>query len=193
MLINDKNSLRKLYSSIRNGIDSVFRDEADRRMVSYLINSVYFKESRNILVYISYRSEVNTDYLIDYCLKVNKSVFVPLWNNSRMDFYRIKSKNDLSDNINGIPVPDISKCEKYINSSESLCIVPGLSFDKSGNRLGYGGGYYDRFLNENKVESVALCYERCFCNNILPTEKHDIPIKIIITENSVKRGDYING
>lgn len=190
MLINDKKSLRILYSSIRKGIDINAKEESDRRIITSLINTDEFRKCRKLLIYVSFGSEIRTEELIDYSLKLNKEVYVPVWNNGQMNFYKINSRNGLLKNINGIPIPDVSKCEKFNNSGKCLCVVPGLSFDKYGNRLGFGGGYYDRFLSLNpKIDSIALCCGRCLCSEVLPHEAHDIPIKTVITETSVIRSE----
>lgn len=194
MLINYKPSFRRLYSSVRKGVDTKAKEEFDRNITALLINSDEFKACKNILTYVSFGSEINTASLIDYSLKVDKSVYVPVWSNGNMVFYRINSRAQLLNDIHGILIPDIKNCEKLCTSENSLCIVPGLSFDKFGTRLGFGGGYYDRFLSENpSVIPVALCYERCLCADKLPYEAHDIPINMIITENSIRRRGYING
>lgn len=194
MLLNNKAAFRRLYSSVRNGIDNKTKEAFDKRITALLLNSDEFKACKNILIYVSFKSEISTESIIDFSLKHNKAVYVPVWNNEFMDFYRINSIEQLSKSINGISVPDISLCEKLRSFEDCLCIVPGLSFDIFGNRLGYGGGYYDKFLSENPfITSVALCYERCFCGDILPFEAHDIPINTIITEKSIRRRGYING
>lgn len=194
MLINDKKSLRILYSSIRKGIDAKTKEESDRRIITFLVNTDEFVNCEKILVYVSFGSEIKTDGLIDYSLNLNKEVCVPVWNNGQMEFFKINNRNELSKNINGILIPDNRKCEKSDNSENCLCIVPGLSFDKFGNRLGFGGGYYDRFLFANPgITSIALCYDRCFCGKVLPHEAHDIQIKTTITETSLIRSENING
>lgn len=190
MFINNKNSFRTLYSSIRNGIDKQTKQNADSRIITTLINTDEFRKSRNILVYSSFRSEINTDELIDFSFKSGKSVFLPVWKSGNMDFYEIINKSDLSKNLRGILIPDKSQCRKFEENKDCLCIIPGLSFDSEGNRLGFGGGYYDRFLALHpQIKTIGLCYDRCICGIKLPAENHDIPIKIIITETSVLRSD----
>ncbi len=190
MLINSKKSFRRLYSSIRNGIDKALKEEYSKRIITSLINAEKYKSNQNILIYVSFGSEIQTNDIIDYSLKNNKSVYIPFWNDGTMDFYMIKNRSELMKDKNGFLIPDISKCEKLENGCEALCVVPGLSFDRFGNRLGYGGGYYDRFLALNpQITPIALCFDRCLCSGRLPTEKHDIIIPVIITETSVIRSE----
>lgn len=181
-----KNELRKLYKSIRAGVSPDEKQLFDSRILSNLFNTDFFRSSGLILTYSSYSSEPDTSELIRYSLSLGKSVAVPFWQNGRMDFYFINSPDDLTKIISGISSVDISRSHPVTDFSGCLCIVPGLSFDISGGRLGYGGGYYDRFLSEHPgVFSAGICYERCLCRSSLPLEAHDIRVKTVITDNSV--------
>ena len=105
----------------------------------------------------------------------------------QLDFFFINSFDDLSEGKFGILEPDEKKCERALKfKKDSLCIVPGLSFDIHGFRLGYGGGYYDRFINKFEGYTVGLCYSNCVRNEV-PIEKFDMQVDFLITDKSIRK------
>ena len=97
-----------------------------------------------------------------------------------MEFYYITSFDDLQKGAYGILEPIKSKCEKLIDLNEGLCIIPALTFDEQGYRLGFGKGYYDRFLAGFPGKSVVICYSDFVMK--VPAEPHDMMADEIITE-----------
>ncbi len=184
MFINNKNKLRSIYKSVRNGIKNPLKNNLDSRIFTLLVNSDLFKNADLILSYVSFGSETDTRHLIDYALGIGKRVAVPFCNGKQMIFYEISSLNELVDGKFGIPTVNTGNTLPVENFDNALCLVPGLCFDLKGNRIGYGGGFYDRFLGKNRVTSVALTYERCICSNV-PCEQFDIKTDFILTENFI--------
>ncbi len=181
MLINEKKKLRTLFKAVRNGIDGNTKKEFDVSIFTRLINSSVYKNSALILTYISFGSEADTTEIIKHSLSVGKRVAVPFCTGNQMHFYEISDFNELIIGRFGIPTANPGKHKVVTEFDNSLCIVPGLSFDMNGGRLGYGGGFYDRFLSDKNIRTVALSYERCFCKSV-PTEKFDISVSDVITE-----------
>ncbi len=101
-----------------------------------------------------------------------------------MLFYKINSVDDLETGAYGIPTVNPESSNLIIPDSKTLCVVPALAFDKNGTRLGYGGGYYDRYLKKANVTTVGLSYQKCIAE-VIPAEEHDIRITKIITENGI--------
>lgn len=134
-----------------------------------------------VLVYVSYNSEIGTFELINSLLDMKKTVAVPkCQNNGVMQFHKINSLNELSEGMYGIPEPNNNS---IINSfsDKTVCIVPGLAFTVNGDRLGYGGGYYDRFLAcQPDIFTVALAYEELITES-LPVLPHDLKINAVAT------------
>lgn len=184
MFMNTKKDFRDFYFKIRKCINDSERQEFDRCIFVSFVNSNFFKNFEIFLIYISFNNEVQTLDLIRFMLDNNKKVAVPFCNDKTMDFYFINSFDELVDGKYGIRSVDVEKSVKVVNFDNALCIVPAVSFDNNGNRLGYGGGYYDRFLSENKIPSVGFCYQRCICDK-LPTEQTDIKINFVLTENQL--------
>ena len=175
----NKKELRIQYKSIRHSVAD--KSLADRKIAEYFINSPFFNNFDIYLCFVSVGSEVDTSVIIDKLLSVGKKVAVPNCKDGTMDFYLINSTDDLIDGAYGIPTADIEKASKITDFSRSFCIVPALSFDKNGCRLGYGGGYYDRFLCDKSIDTLGLCFEDCISEK-LPAEKHDIKINSVLTE-----------
>ncbi len=192
---NDKAELRKKFRTVRQKEKSEYKDRKICRVVIDIIKS----ENIDVLfVYYPVGSEISTAEIIDYALRKGIIVAFPkcLDGNGTMDFFAADDlKNQLSEGMYSIMEPDISKCSKAVFSKNSVCIVPGLAFDRLGYRLGYGKGYYDRFLCEFKGKSIGLCYNECLCDN-LPYDKYDCKVDMIITEKEIinsGKEEYIYG
>lgn len=123
-----------------------------------------------VLTYVSTEIEVDTRRLLQYCFDNGIKVGVPVSGDSELDFYEICSFSELSDGRYGILEP-VNRDKHIAVSQRSLCIVPALCADGNGYRLGYGKGYYDRFLGCFCGRSVIICY-RDF-KMAVPTEPHD--------------------
>lgn len=182
-----KAELRKHLSEMRKGLSLEYRRRMDYEIESRLICSEEYSKADIIFTYVSVKDEPDTRGIIHAALVNGKAVAVPLCvEDNNMEFYLIKSADDLVKGKYGLFEPDKTKCKKVEPTEESLCIVPGLSFDAKGFRLGKGGGYYDRFLKDFKGTSAGLCYHS-FLRLQLPAESFDIPVDITVTENFIKR------
>ncbi len=182
--MNYKKEIRDFYIKTRKCISESEKQEFDRYIFVSFINSKFYKNFETFLIYISFNNEVQTYDLIQFMLDNNKKVAVPFCNDNTMNFYFINSIDELISGKYGIPSVDINKSVKVVDFDNALCIVPAVSFDNNGNRLGYGGGYYDRFLSEYKIPSIGFCYQRCICDK-LPTEQTDIKINYVLTEKQL--------
>ncbi len=184
MLIKTKTELRKYFKELRKGFDSEYRISADKDIATKLFSLPEFIDSKVILVYVSVDNEVETKLIIEKSIALGKAVAVPFCQNNKMDFHIINSFADLVCTQFGIPTVDPNTSEKIFDFRNTLCIVPALSFDKFGNRIGYGGGYYDKFLTDNNVNAVGICRDKQL-SDTLPAEEYDVKIKTIVTENKI--------
>lgn len=189
----DKVSFRKMASGKRSSLFSAKEEKASSDMKIYenFINSGLLKNIRMVLTYVSVNDEADTIKIIEYLLSSGFRVAVPRCRkHGQMDFFEIGSIAELKPSSMGIPEPEYD--EKYMikDFSDTLCIVPGMAFDMSGNRTGYGGGYYDRFLAaETEIITAGLCYHSLIYDAV-PSEPHDKRVDHIITEKGLIR---ING
>ncbi len=156
-----------------------------------------FQKADILLMYVSFRSEVDTRTCLNDVLSMGKRLILPVVDtrHSALKLYEVKSPSELTPGYMGIPEPDIRENRKVSIADVDLVIIPGTGFDIEGNRLGYGGGYYDRLLGyesrqlanaENHILTVALAFEEQIEDEI-PAEPHDIKVDIIITDKRVVR------
>ena len=190
MSVNSENmskpELRAHFKEMRQGLSKDYRRSMDYEIESRLLCSAEYSKADVIFTYVSLDPEPDTLGIIHAAFANGKKVAVPKCTDKGvMEFYFIKSQSDLVKGKFGILEPDVTKCKKATETENSLCIVPGLSFDAKGYRLGRGGGYYDRFLKDFKGKTAGLCYHS-FLRLSLPAESYDVPVDIIVTENFLR-------
>lgn len=181
MIVN-KFELRNKYKIVRQTEKS---SEKDGMIYHSVLEYLKANEFDTVFIYYSSGTEVDTSSIIRFAIENGIDVALPRCRDTDgiMDFYIISDiDKQLVKGMFSLMEPDIDKCKKALHSEQSLCIVPGLAFDKAGCRIGYGKGYYDRFLYEFKGKSIGLCYNACLCDE-LPFDKYDCKVDIIVTEN----------
>lgn len=145
-----------------------------------------YKNAESVLAYADANGEVMTDKLILTAMLAGKKVYAPLCGEDfSMDFYRIHSLDDLYPGAYGIrepaPVPQNELTESVV-SDDTLIIVPGVMFDKNGNRMGYGKGYYDRYLSRMNIKHrIGIAYDFQIMD-ALDVKATDVPMTLIITD-----------
>ena len=184
--MQSKDEIRKAMLKKRDTLTPSEIDEKSRVIFEKLTDTEVYKSAENILVYASFLSEVKTDDIILDALSLGKNVFCPKVTNRDlgfMKFVRIYDIDELSEGYFGIREPEITEnSEIYARRAKTLAVIPGVAFDKNGNRIGYKGGFYDRFLADNKdVYSIAVAYNFQILEEIIP-EIHDIPVNEVICE-----------
>lgn len=177
-----KKELRKEIIKKRDELDYTEKTIKDKKIIEKLKDTKEYKEAKGIFVYIGFGSEINTKILIEDALEDGKEVCVPKVIKKDMVFIKINSLENLVTSSYGILEP-VGDKNNFNVDNLGLIIMPGLAFDKQGNRLGYGGGYYDKFLSNNKinVKKIALAYDFQILDKV-PSEEHDIKVDSIITE-----------
>lgn len=141
-----------------------------------------YKQASVIYVYMDFKNEVITKHMIEDALCDGKKVAIPKIIDDIMDFYYIDDIENLKSGYFGIREPEPIMLAKEKNS---LMIIPGVAFDKKGHRIGYGKGFYDRFLHQHEqFKKVALAFELQVLDTI-PHETHDVLMDRIITEERI--------
>ena len=180
---DEKNLIRKQMKQLRADMTRTERFEKSMQIFEQLITVPEFKRADRIYTYVSMDNEI---MLIDYSLSLEKRVFVPRVSGRDMEFYEISDISELSPGYMGIYEPDINGREPDYSRTGFMC-MPGLAFDKSHNRIGYGGGFYDRYLSvENKLYKAALAYEAQLLESI-PAQDGDVRPDMIVTEENIYR------
>lgn len=189
-MISEKQSMRNKYLDYRNSLTAEERREKSRQIIRRLKEEQVFKEAGRILVYMDYRSEVITTGLVEELLETGeKMIYAPKVEGMDIKFYRITSLADLKEGYQKIREPEGSKetqfTEDPAKQMKNLVLVPGAVFDREGGRMGYGKGFYDRFLAANpEIFTAALAFE-CQIAKKVPGEAHDQKVDLIITEKEV--------
>lgn len=176
----DKSFFRKEVKLKRKAQIEI-KKELDASIYNKVISLEQYKTSDSIFIYLDYNYEVDTRNIIENAIKHNKKVYLPRIENKEMITVPIYDLNNLVKSNFNILEP-IGNEEKI--KDNTLIIMPGVAFSEKGERIGYGGGFYDRFLNNKNNIRIALAYE-CQIYKDLPTEEHDIKVPIIITEKRI--------
>ena len=188
-----KKALRKEYLKIRDALTVEYRAQASKEIFQQLACSSEFSQAETIFTYVSYKSEVDTHEIIRYAIEHGKRVAVPrcVPGSRKMCWHAISSLDELREGTYGI-LESANNSDTLVapptfsNSTETECtpcalaLVPGATFDAHGYRIGYGGGYYDVFLQNFAGVSVGLCYEVCFSHKPFLTETHDVPVNQVL-------------
>ncbi len=176
-LTERKKQLRRELIQRRREIPVEARNEADERIFRKLLP--YLDRCSGVFTYVSTEIEVDTRRLLSWCFGRGKPVAVPVSGDSELTFYTIGSFEELAEGRFHIQEP-LDRSAPAVPDMDSLCIVPALLCDRSGLRLGYGRGYYDRFLAGFPGKSVVICYSG-FVGEV-PAEPHDRRADLVITD-----------
>ena len=183
-----KQDIRKELLKKRNSLTEEQREKYSKLITDRLLSLEQYKEADILLIYASYQSEVCTYEIIRNALHSPKKVFCPkVLGPGNMEFYEITSLKDIISGYKKIPEP-ISTDFPYLNVNhfKTLMFMPLVGFDDNKNRLGYGGGFYDRYLqNFPTMERIALAYECQRHESDIPTEETDVKPSLIITEQRI--------
>lgn len=177
-----KKELRiKLKQKRKNISDKALQD---KMICDNLLACSAYIDAKAVLFYAALDDEINIDKCIENAFLNGKRVALPVCLDSggNMKFYYINSLDDLSVGHFGVREPDINECNEVLDFTDSVCIVPAIAYDKNGYRLGYGKGYYDRFLQNYAFASIGLCYNELITDN-LPIGEYDVPVNYIITQD----------
>jgi 5-formyltetrahydrofolate cyclo-ligase len=215
-----KNQIREFQKEQRDRLTQEEQKAFSKDIRQWLFDTAEYRSCVRIFTFISFRSEVDTYEIIEPSLKNGKKVYVPRVEPQGMEFYEITGLTGLVPSKFGVPEPPAEEDRKFIlqkeqitaekpdytdtdmNSpeeyekagvykfKENLMLLPGLAFDRSGNRIGYGAGYYDRYLSshsEADFYKAALAYGFQMMDN-LPVDEYDIKADAIITPDKIYRG-----
>lgn len=207
----DKDEIRLHVRAERDAMTAAERRKNDAAILQKLTSTEAWKKADRILTYVSFGSEADTHALMELALSAGKQLYCPLTQDRRivtdrlsgrsvrdggiMHFYRITDPGCLKKNRLGIEEPKEDPSMHLLELDPScLMIMPGIAFDRTLARIGYRGGYYDRYLNdyadrskkELQLHTCAICYSLQIVPSI-PSEEHDRKPEFIVTENEIIR------
>lgn len=182
----EKERLRKRYLLWR---DSLLKDEVNKKskkIISKILTLDEYKSAKRVLLYYPFRNEVNVLLLLKE--KGGKSFYFPVvdFENKRLVVKKLEGKisdGDFLVNKFGIPEPK-SKCILKDKSLIDVVVVPAVVFDREGYRIGFGGGYYDKFLKTVSGCKIGVCYSEQLLKK-LPHQRFDVKVDFVITEEEV--------
>ncbi|MBH5320033.1 5-formyltetrahydrofolate cyclo-ligase [Paenibacillus sp. GSMTC-2017] len=193
--VPNKAAIRTKLSSLRNTIDIHTRSIWSVAACKQLAQFVEKRKYKSIMVYISFRSELDLKDFIVWCWENKMDVIVPRCHavDHSMTLHRLRNWDELREGSYGIlePDPELSPAlpQSFV---PDMVVVPGLAFDTGGGRMGYGGGYYDRFAQsigaspnerDNEVVWIGAAFEAQLVEHV-PTEAHDLRLDGVVTEKS---------
>ncbi len=183
-----KHKKREEIKQWRRDLSSDEKSYLDKSISDRFFNSYVYKRTSQVFIYVSTSIEVDTLEIIKRAASEGKKVACPrcVDGTREMEFYYIQSVDDLEPGTFGVlePIPD--KKNIVSDFSDGVCVVPGLSFDYGGFRLGYGKGYYDRFLSSYYGFTCGLCYSDNVVK-MLPHGRFDRHVGLLITDRFSKR------
>ncbi|MDR3257099.1 MAG: 5-formyltetrahydrofolate cyclo-ligase [Endomicrobium sp.] len=187
-LESEKRKARYEFLTLRNKIEPVLAAAYSADIFAEIKKLSVYKKAKTVMFYLSYGSEVVTDSMINFAIKEGKTVVVPAIKNYRnrsMYAVKISKLKNACQVVYGIRQPEINADGIVEKDNIDLIFVPGIAFDVEGYRIGYGKGYYDRWLESVASEkTIGLSYDFQITDK-LPIGKYDIPVSIIITEKRI--------
>lgn len=181
-----KKKMRNDARNYRCSMDSALKNSFDKKICNKLLNLWAVREANTVLCYVSTDIEVDTRAFINALLKSGKKVAVPRCEGgpSEMNFYYINSLDELAPGSFGVLEPIPEKAKMLTETEKTICIVPAFMFDKSGYRLGYGKGYYDRYLSHYKGTTIGICYYENIEDELFHG-KYDRTVDMIVTQRNI--------
>lgn len=191
MLRDEKNALRQQYKQMRRELAPQQKEQMDRKIEKRICSLISFRYAKTVLLYYPKSTEIDTLSIMEEALRQGKQVGFPVTQpGGKMDFRLVKDPDtQMVPGPFGVPEPraDCPLFDKEATGAakDTLVLVPGLSFDKDGYRLGYGNGYYDRYLENFNATSIGLVYQD-FLAGRLPRGRYDRCVDLLVTEKGVK-------
>ena len=175
-----KNEMRRFFLNLRRELGREKIEEYSDKIYENLIKTDLYQNAETIFVYVSMDKEINTEKIIRKSLEDGKEIYVPFIEGKEMKAKKLEKYEDL---VEGKFKIKTTRSDISVENPD-LTLVPGLTFDKNKNRIGYGGGYYDKFLAKTKTRSLGL-FASPFESIEIPTEEYDIALDYILTEEGL--------
>ena len=174
----EKSEIRREIREQKRRLTPAQIEKASAALAEQLCSHPLYLAARSVYGYLSYNQEVRTVPMLEQALRDGKKVAVPKCYGDEMKFIYLDDLTKVAKGYAGIPEPIAD--EPVAHDETALVLMPGLAFDPQGHRIGYGGGFYDKFLSrEPNHPTLALCYDFQMLPH-LDTEEHDIPVDTVL-------------
>jgi len=181
-----KKELRRSVLAKRDAMPDMERARGSLLLTERILGHQWYYRSEILLGFVNYGSEISTVEILEEALKTGKKVYVPKIVDTEMKFYRIESLTDLKEGYKGIPEPGGTSEEFQYDETMAehiLMLMPGVAFDMFRNRIGYGKGFYDRYLSDKEslqLRTIGVGF-KCQMVDEIPVEENDIkPYQVIV-------------
>lgn len=195
----EKQDIRRLAAARKKEFSETDLEEKSEKICSIIRRLPVYREARIVFAYMDLPGEVRMRRFIEKCWEQGKTVAVPKIMDPekpggsypesgivrRMRFYQINTFDQLEEGVMRIMEPVPEKCRCLDREETSLVIVPGVAFDLEHRRIGYGGGYYDRYLAQHPYHHTVAAAYRCQVFDRVPFEKQDICPQLLVTEEGL--------
>jgi len=180
-----KKEIRALIYKARKEMSEETWKKATDKICDSVLKTQMFQEAEEIYCYVDYNHEVGTRQIIENSWRLQKKVFVPKVLGREMEFFEISSFDDLAPGMKGILEPVRTSEDNKGSGNRGLMIMPGVAFDRSLHRIGYGGGFYDRYLETHRgLQKLAVAFTYQVLDEV-PAEAFDICPDVLVTESAV--------
>ena len=186
-MVERKSSIRKAMKVAFAQMDKDEQQEVSLTLQDVLFESDLWQKAQTIGTYLSVGSEWDTRAIVNRAFQDGKKVAVPktIPKTKELIFYEMTDWSQINkDGYFGLDEPDVEKTTPVKKDAIDLLIVPGLVFTKKGYRVGFGGGYYDRYLTDFIQPTVSLVHTKQFVEDF-PIEPFDIPVQYLVTEKGI--------
>lgn len=186
----NKNELRKIIKGSLRDLTVPYKTTADKKISATILKLDEYKDAETVFVFVGTDDEIDTEALIDTMLMDGKTVCVPLCKSpGKMEARKIESRDELAEGKYGIMEP--IKSTPVVKPQEiDFAIIPCVTCNKKGQRLGHGGGYYDRYFEKLDTKTAIICREETMMAAI-PTEAHDVTFDMVISERQIYRNESL--
>lgn len=179
--LETKKEIRDICKKKRDGLDKEFCKAKSMDIQKRILSMTCFEEAENILCYFAIRNEPDLSFLMEEALRLGKKVFLPKVQGEDIFFYEIQDLKDCEIGAFSIMEPKMQEMYKEDDAS-SLVLVPGIAFSTSGERIGFGKGFYDRFLGRHKnLMKIGICYDS-FISYKWKADTYDERMNLIVTD-----------
>lgn len=177
-----KRELRKKFIRLRGEQLPLEKYKKDKKILQRLARFRQFSLAKEFFTYIDHRGEVATDILIKKYFG-KKTIVVPRIKAKRICLYELHNPHEFESGKFGIREPKVCMLKRKFDEID-IALIPGIAFDKTGHRIGFGGGYFDRFLKKIHCTTIGLAYEFQIIDKV-PAEKYDVAVDYIVTEKRI--------
>jgi len=184
-MIDNKKVLRKTIYAKRTSIVKDTIENASRRICENIMKLHIYHTSDILLIYMPFRNEVKLDGILQDPSFEEKKIYIPRVNGDEMQFFLYDDETEFETSSYGIKEPLPKRPYIYEPGQKVLMLIPGVAYDNNRNRLGYGGGYYDRYLADKDIPSIAPAYDIQISGEPIDAEEHDIKPDMIVTEKKI--------